>query len=147
MSEFESASVVAAMGAVDAEVDRQARELVAVASMLTDRGELDDFGALLTDEVRWELPDGVTVGADEVVAAMRARRESGVTGPGSHTTHVVTTLYVQPAGADTARVESLWSFLGDTHQSPRMLAAGRYFDTVQRTPDGWRFVARVSRRG
>lgn len=147
MNEFDSASVVARLGVVDPEVDRQARELVAVSSVLTDRGELADFAGILSPEVTWEMPDGVTVGADQVVEGMQGRRAAGHTGPGSNTKHVVTTLYVQPDGEDRALVESIWVFLGDTHETPRMLGTGRYFDTLQRTAAGWQFLSRVSQRG
>jgi 3-phenylpropionate/cinnamic acid dioxygenase small subunit len=145
---FDSSAVTAALGSAEPEVDRLVRELVAVSSLLTDRGDLDDFAAILEPDVSWQMPDGLTVGAADVMAGMRSRREAGHTGPGSNTKHVVTTLFVHRAGADRAVAESNWIFYADTDGTPRPAGAGRYFDTFRRSDQGaWRFESRVSARG
>ncbi len=148
MTVFDTAEVLAVIGSADGATEQQIRHLVALASILTDRGDLAGFEALLDDGVVWQMPGDRAEGAATVIAGMTARRTANVTGPDSATKHVVTTLCVYLVSKGEARAESTWTSPADTRPTPRVVGTGRYFDSFRRGPDGrWRFVQRVSQRG
>jgi 3-phenylpropionate/cinnamic acid dioxygenase small subunit len=66
-----------------------------------------------------------------------------VTGPGSATRHVITTLIVtvdDPAG--TATADSYWLYYRDTTTAPVLSGIGQYHDTVRRDGGAWRIARR-----
>jgi uncharacterized protein (TIGR02246 family) len=114
------------------------RNVLALIAQHSDDCSLDAYGALFTDDARWEMP-GVPLrkGRKEIVAAGAERRAAGVTGPGSHSRHVVTTVAVTVDG-DEAVARSYWQFYTDTDTAPALRSMGKYRDTFRRTADGWR---------
>ena len=132
-----------------ADDDGEIRSLLARLAQLADSGDLDQYLSLLTEDIAWVIPaipqTGVAAsekrGRGEVAAGVRERRDAGIQGPGSNTMHLVTTIAVD-VEMDEAIATSTWLFLGDTTTSPRVQAAGRYRDTLRRTPDGWRLARR-----
>jgi 3-phenylpropionate/cinnamic acid dioxygenase small subunit len=129
--------------------DADIRSLLARLAQLADSGDLDEYLSLLIDDAAWVIPaipqTGVAAserrGREEIAAGVRERRAMGVQGPGSDTMHLVTTIAVDVEGAE-ARASSTWVFLADTSSTPRIQAVGRYRDTLQRTPQGWRLARR-----
>jgi 3-phenylpropionate/cinnamic acid dioxygenase small subunit len=118
------------------------RNVLARIAHHSDMGHLDDYGAQFTEDAYWELPGAPAKhGRSEIQAAGAARRAEGVTGPGSHTRHVISTVAVTVHG-DSATAESYWQFYADTADTPVLRSMGHYRDTFRRTPHGWRLARR-----
>jgi 3-phenylpropionate/cinnamic acid dioxygenase small subunit len=118
------------------------RNVLARIAHYSDMGELDDYGAQFTADARWKMP-GVPAkhGRAEIQEAGAGRRAEGVTGPGSHTRHVIGTVAVT-VGGDSAVAESYWQFYGNTTTTPVLRSMGHYRDLFRRTPQGWRLARR-----
>jgi uncharacterized protein (TIGR02246 family) len=118
------------------------RNVLARVAHHSDMGDLDDYGAQFTDDARWIMAGAPSRhGRAEIQAAGAARRAEGVTGPGSNTRHVISTVAVTVDG-DAAVAESYWQFYGETATSPVLRSMGHYRDTFRRTADGWRLARR-----
>jgi 3-phenylpropionate/cinnamic acid dioxygenase small subunit len=127
---------------------RQARDELEIRTVLarvaqySDLGELGDYAAQFTDDASWEMPPAPPKhGRADIQAAGAARRADGLTGPGSHTRHVVSTIAVTVDG-DTAVAESYWQFYGGTDAAPTLRSMGQYRDTFRHTQLGWRLARR-----
>ncbi|MDD3797799.1 MAG: nuclear transport factor 2 family protein [Novosphingobium sp.] len=119
------------------------RNLIARMAHIADRGAVEDYAPMMTPDARWILPTGdETVGPEEMMAGVRARRAGGTAGPGSGTRHLITTVTVEVDG-DTARGWSYWLYV-TTGSDPKILMNGLYTDTFRRTGGGWRFSGRIS---
>lgn len=119
------------------------RNVLARVAQGSDTGDLTAYGELFTEDARWEMP-GVPVksGRAEIVAAGAARRAEGVTGPGSHSRHLITTVAVAVTG-DEAVAESYWQFFTGTATAPTLRSMGAYRDTFRRTAHGWKLAERL----
>jgi ketosteroid isomerase-like protein len=127
------------------EDERQVRNLIARLAHLADYGDLDEYMTLYTDDAVWEWTDVRNEGAAAIRADRVARRASGGQGPGTHTRHVNTTLWVDVDGSDTATAHSYWLYVHDGDGSePAVRSLGRYHDTFSRTPTGWKLAHRRS---
>lgn len=123
------------------------RNVLARIAQHSDMGSLDDYGAQFTEDARWEMPGApVKRGRAEIQAAGAVRRTEGVTGPGSHTRHVVGTTAVTIDG-DSAVAESYWQFYTGTDTAPVLRSMGYYRDTFRRTVHGWRLACRKIANG
>jgi 3-phenylpropionate/cinnamic acid dioxygenase small subunit len=122
--------------------DLEIRFVLARIAQYSDMGELGDYAAQFTDDASWEMPPAPPkLGRGEIRAAGAARRADGLTGPGSHTRHLVSTVAVSVDG-DVAVAESYWQFYGDTGATPVLRSMGHYRDTFRRTELGWRLARR-----
>lgn len=131
----------------DVAAELAVRNAVAKIAHATDGGDLDSYAALIHPDARWVMPMGdPVVGRAAIVAAARARRESGTTGPGTGTRHVITTTWVEVNG-DTAWSGSYWQFLADTAGTPVIRMSGVYQDTLRRVGGDWLFAERISSVG
>jgi hypothetical protein len=126
--------------------DALIRSLIGRAAHLGDEGSPDDYRTLYTSDATWSMGDVTQTGVEEIVAATRERRVTGVSGPGTATRHLVVPLHVTVDG-DTATAVSYFLFLGETTTTPTLRMFGTYTDDLTRTPDGWRIQRRVSRAG
>ncbi len=119
------------------------RNVLARIAQGSDTGDLTAYGELFTEDARWDMP-GVPVknGREEIVAAGAARRAEGVTGPGSRTRHLISTIAVAVDG-DRAVAESYWQFFTDTATTPALRSMGAYRDTFLRTEHGWKLAERL----
>ena len=123
------------------------RNIVARIAHYSDMGGLDDYGRLFAEDASWEMPPAPPKrGRSEIQEAGAARRAEGLTGPGSQTRHVVTTVAVTVDG-DAAVADSYWQFYNDTATAPVLSMMGHYRDTFRREPDGWRLVERLITNG
>jgi 3-phenylpropionate/cinnamic acid dioxygenase small subunit len=113
------------------------RAMITRLALLADTGPLCDYAALFTEDARWALPDAVRTGRADIVAGARERRAAAITGPGSHTRHVVMPMAVRFDGADTAAADSYWMFYVNTASEPRLSLMGQYRDLWRRTATGW----------
>jgi ketosteroid isomerase-like protein len=86
-----------ALGEVRDELD--IRNIVARIAHYSDTGGLDDYGRQFAEDACWEMPPAPPKrGRSEIKEAGAARRAEGLTGPGSQTRHVVTTVAVAVDG-------------------------------------------------
>ena len=107
--------------------------------------------SLLTDDVEWAMPPNPTTGLEaserrgrvEIAAGQRERIDAGHQGPGSNTTHTISTIFIRFDDDDVATSQSSFLFWGDTATMPVLRSMGRYVDTFRRTGDGWKLARRV----
>ncbi len=109
---------------------------------LADHGELDEYVGLFTEDAAWEYPGGPRRGRADILGGARERRSQKVTGPGSNTRHVITTLAVHVEDATTAVADSYWLFWRDTTTAPVLFNMGHYHDVVRREGGAWRIARR-----
>ncbi|MGW0176762.1 nuclear transport factor 2 family protein [Rhodococcus sp. NPDC003322] len=130
----------------------QAAQITLVASLYArlaqaaDFGTLEEYGALLAEDVVWEypgveannLPAQVRRGRGDALTGARERRESGLQGPGTGTLHVVTNISVTPnADGESATSMAYWHFVTGLPGTPAIRSSGVYRDRFVRTPQGW----------
>jgi uncharacterized protein (TIGR02246 family) len=128
------------MAAIAAELE--IRNLIARAAQLADHGDLEEYASLFTEDGAWEFPGRPRRGRADILAGARERRRDKVTGPGSGTRHVITTLAVQVTGGTSATADSYWLFWRDTATSPALVNMGHYHDVLRREDGAWRIARR-----
>ena len=124
------------------EDERQIRNLVARLAHLADYGDLDEYTSLFTEDAVWDYAEGSIQGSVAIREDRVRRREVGGQGPGTHTRHVNTTLWVEVDGSDEATAHSYFLFVQGADTSPSVALTGRYHDTLRRTADGWKLAHR-----
>jgi ketosteroid isomerase-like protein len=124
------------------EDERQIRNLIARLGHLADYGDLDEYMSLFIEDAVWDFVDGSCKGAQAIRADRVHRRSLGVQGPGTHTRHMNTTLWVEVDGSDVAFAHSYFVYVRDADTSPVIGLTGRYDDTLQRTSAGWKMAQR-----
>lgn len=146
------------MTTTDATTDRRTadeleiRNVIARLAHLADEGDLGEYLTLFTEDAVWQMPTNPVLGLEArrhqghaaILAGAQERRASGLQGPGTHTRHVITTLWVEfPDGdPDRALAHAYWHFIVDTDSEPRMRGTGRYYNEMRRTPAGWKLARR-----
>src|ERR1035437_4015440 len=100
------------------------RNLMARIAHLADQGDLDEYVDQFTDDASWEFPAGPRRGRADIRAGAISRRTEGVTGPGSATRHVVTTVAVCVDDLETATADSYWVFWRSTTTTPTVFNMG-----------------------
>ncbi len=121
------------------------RNLIARVAQVADGGDLDQSRELYTEDATWEFPgEAPSRGRDTILADIRQRREEGVTGPGSATRHVITTLVVtvDDPVEGTGSADSYWLYYRETTTAPVLSGIGQYHDTVRRDGGVWRIARR-----
>jgi uncharacterized protein (TIGR02246 family) len=118
------------------------RNVIARLALLADQGDLDEYVDQFTEDSLWGFPGGSRQGRDDIRAGAEERRAGGVTGPGSNTRHVITTVSVHIDGEDTATADSYFLFYQHTTTAPTLFNMGHYHDTFTRQDDVWRLARR-----
>lgn len=118
------------------------RNVIARVAHLADDGDLEEYASLFTEDGSWEYPGGPRRGRADILVGARERRSQKVTGPGSATRHVITTLAVHVEDATTAVADSYWLFWRDTATSPALFNMGHYHDVVRHVDGAWRIARR-----
>ena len=118
------------------------RNVIARLAHLADQGDLEQYAGLFAEDGSWEYPGGPRRGRADILEGARERRRENVTGPGSATRHVITTLAVRVEDAVTAIADSNWLFWRDTATSPTLLTMGHYHDVLRREDGAWRIARR-----
>jgi 3-phenylpropionate/cinnamic acid dioxygenase small subunit len=145
---------VPADGVTEAEVRRaidafQVMQVLKRVAYISDAGSLEEYAALLTADMVWEMPHNPVTGVaaqtrrgqEDVMAGVVERRATGSQGPGSGTRHVVDTVQVE-AERGTAVALSSWQFYVGAYGSPRIVSMGFYRDELRRVEGSWRLAAR-----
>jgi len=119
------------------------RNTVARVAMYADGlGSVDEYAALFTEDCEWLMPGAPRTGREEVRKGAAERRAAGGVGPGSNSRHMISTMVVEFTGPDEAVSESYFTYLVDTHETPRVQIVGYYQDTLRRTDEGWLMARR-----
>ena len=122
------------------------RNLVARVAQVADHGDLEEYADLYTEDADWEMPGAPRHGVADIMDGARQRRTEGVTGPGSATRHVITTLSVEVAdpseGTGEATADSYFLFFRDTTTAPTLFNMGYYHDTIRHVGGRWRIARR-----
>jgi uncharacterized protein (TIGR02246 family) len=118
------------------------RNLLARIAHTTDHGSLDDYVELFTEDASWELPDSRRQGRADIRAGAEERRGSGLTGPGSSSRHVITTVAVELLGPDRAASDSYFLFYRETATQPSLFNMGHYRDEFSFEGGAWRLARR-----
>jgi 3-phenylpropionate/cinnamic acid dioxygenase small subunit len=118
------------------------RNLISRIAILADQGDLDEYVDQFTEGSVWNLPPAPRHGRREIRAGAEERRAQGLTGPGSHSRHLITTVAVRIDGPDRGVADSYFVFLQDTSTAPTILNMGVYHDTFVRRGQVWRLDRR-----
>jgi len=120
----------------------EVRSVIARLAILADQGDLDEYVDQFTEDAVWNFPGGSRVGRADIRAGAEERRAGGVTGPGSNTRHVITTLAVTVEGRDRASSDCYFLFYQNTTTTPTLFNMGWYHDVLVREGDRWRLQRR-----
>ncbi|MFI5386976.1 MAG: nuclear transport factor 2 family protein [Fimbriimonadales bacterium] len=118
------------------------RNLLARIAHMADQGHLDEYVELFTVDASWELPDSSRRGRAEIRAGAEERRGSGLSGPGSFSRHVITTVAVQLIDNEKAVADSYFLFYRNTATSPTIFNMGHYHDDLRFDEGAWRIARR-----
>jgi uncharacterized protein (TIGR02246 family) len=118
------------------------RNLIARAAQLADYGDVEEYASLFTEDGSWEFPGAPLRGRGDILAGARERRKQQVTGPGSGTRHIISTVAVQVEDATRATADSYFQFWRDTATSPTLFNMGQYHDVLHREDGAWRIARR-----
>ena len=128
-----------------AEASARVHTVLAKLAFFADTGTVEEYLTQSTVDAIWDFPVNPANGAPaslltghaEIEASVRARRASGIQGPGTNSQHVITNVAVDLLDADTARARSSWMFLRETLGAPRLSGAGHYDDRLRRVDGVW----------
>jgi hypothetical protein len=124
------------------EDDRAIREVLALYCMLLDDRRFEDWGGLFADDAEWTVPWASYTGRAAIVGGLR---EIDVGPPGwcKHITHYPV---VRIETATRARAWSDLSCYVRDHDSGAwsLVAAGRYYDELEKADGQWRFKRRLA---
>jgi SnoaL-like domain len=135
----------------------QIRNVIASLTILSDMGDLDEWGMLFTEDADYTTArGGAQHGRAAIVESGRERRAHGTHGPGSTNRHLSASVLVRSTGPDTAEAQSyllMYKDLlpdgveardhdGEAEKSPTLLVLGYYHDRFVRTSDGWKVAHR-----
>lgn len=105
-------------------------------------GSVDEYAALFTEDCEWLMPGAPRKGREDIRTGAAERRAAGGVGPGSNSRHMISTTVVEFTGPDEAVADSYFTYLVDTHETPRVQLVGYYHDTLQRAPEGFLMARR-----
>ena len=118
------------------------RNLIARVAQLADYGDVEEYASLFTEDGSWEFPGAPLRGRGDILAGARERRRQQVTGPGSGTRHLISTVAVRVEDATRATADSYFQFWRDTATSPTLFNMGHYHDVLRREDGAWRIARR-----
>jgi 3-phenylpropionate/cinnamic acid dioxygenase small subunit len=118
------------------------RSAIARLAILADQGDLDEYVDQFTEDATWNFAGGARVGRKDIRIGAEERRAGGVTGPGSNTRHVITTVAVAVEGGGRATADCYFLFYQNTTTTPTLLNMGWYHDVFVKEGDRWRLQRR-----
>lgn len=127
------------------------RNVIASLALLSDLGDIDEWGMLFTEDADYTTGSGAAWhGRAAIVESGRERRARGTHGPGSTNRHLSGSVLVRSTGPDSAEAESYLAMYkdlvreGDDQEvkSPTLLVIGYYRDRFVRTSEGWKVAHR-----
>lgn len=130
------------------------RNLLAKIANLADTGTPEEYIECFSEEPTWELtaatglpiPATVITGRDNILKGVLERREANLQGPGSYTAHAISTTSINVINS-SAQASSLFMYYTNINETPRLVAVGRYQDSLLRDTAGkWVLHRRVITR-
>jgi len=119
------------------------RNVVGRLAHLADRGDVEEYVTLFTDDAVWDHPVlGARTGRDDILAGARERRAGMDPAVGSPYRHVITTQWVRIDDQDHGFSQAYWMVVHATRPATVGIT-GRYDDELRRTPDGWKMARRT----
>ncbi len=118
------------------------RNQVARIAHAADHGALDEYIEFFTEGASWEMPDAPRRGRADIRAGAEERRRMGLTGPGSASRHVITTIAVEVTDQDHAVADSYFIFFRQTTTTPTIFNMGHYHDDFRFVDGHWRLHRR-----
>lgn len=118
-------------------------DLIHKLALYSDKATVEQWGALIADDVYVDLFGSVSSGREATLAGSRERRASGRTGPGSGSRHLVTTVSINVDG-DRATGDVTVLFYTATDPEALLGRVVNYADTYTRNADGWKLLHRVA---
>jgi 3-phenylpropionate/cinnamic acid dioxygenase small subunit len=118
------------------------RNVISRIAILADEGDLDEYIDQFTEDSVWNYPPAPRRGRGEIRGGAEARRAEGLSGPGSDSRHLITTVAVRVDGQDRGVADSYFVFLQNTTTAPTILNTGAYHDTFVREGQVWRLARR-----
>jgi 3-phenylpropionate/cinnamic acid dioxygenase small subunit len=121
------------------------RNVVARLALLADmagQDELDDYGALFTEDASWEMAGNQHSGRMDIMEAARGRRRSGSQGPGTNSRHLITTQAIRFEDRDVAISDAYFVVVADTATAPTIRLVGHYHDLFRREAGTWKVARR-----
>lgn len=122
----------------------QIRNVLAATARMSDVGTVEEYAAVWTDDAVWEMDGRRTVGREAITRNSRRRREQGMTGPGSGTMHVVSTVATELLDPFRARARSTFQFLAREGDAVVTRLAGWYEDHLVLVDGAWRIEHRIA---
>lgn len=119
------------------------RNRIAKVAHTADFGALEEYREHFAENARWEFPGAPRIGREDIVEGAKQRRAEGVTGPQSHTRHVLTTIAVDVHDESSASVDSYFLFFRTTDSQPSLFNMGHYHDTFVVEDGQWRIDVRT----
>ena len=119
------------------------RNVLARIAQTSDDAPLEEYMTFFHEDAVWGGGGfGERRGKAAILEGARERRAEGISGPGAHTRHVLTTSWVDVRG-DEASARSVFLFYGETHAIPELRIMGVWEDRLLRTDDGWKLAHRT----
>lgn len=122
----------------------QIHNLLAETARMSDVGTVDEYAAVWTDDAIWEMDARRTVGREAIIRNSRRRREQGMTGPGTGTMHIVSTVATELLDPFRARARSTFQFLAREGDVVVTRLAGWYEDHLIIIDGAWRIEHRIA---
>lgn len=120
------------------------RNLIARIAQLADSGPIETYLEQFTEGAIWgggRHPQ--IVGRDAIRDYALARQKKGYMGPGTQTTHVVSTTYIETSD-DTAHGKSVYHYYCDVNTAnPSLASMGVYTDSFHKVAGQWLLAKRI----
>jgi hypothetical protein len=119
------------------------RSLIAKVALTGDLGTPEDYRQVYSDDAVWQWGSTVDTGIDAIIASARARREQGVSGPGSGSKHVVQVMSIELLDPANARAVSYFTFYTQITGDVKVGPVGTYRDELAVVDGSWKITKRV----
>ena len=108
------------------------------AAYLSDEGTVEEFVAIFSDDGVWDSEPAPTTGRAAIQDMLQSLRSSKISGPGSHTKHILSNLFISiDQKGNTASAYSYWTFISTSGEKPSIIATGYYEDSLQKSESDW----------
>ncbi len=120
------------------------RNLIDRIAQLADSGPIEEYIEQFTENATWGGGRHALIkGRKEISDYALARQHKGYMGPGTQTTHVVSTSYIEISG-DRASGKSVYHYYRNVDTSnPSLGSLGVYSDSFQKVAGRWLLAKRI----
>jgi hypothetical protein len=119
------------------------RSLIARVALTGDLGAPEDYRQVYSHDAVWQWGTTEDAGIDSIVASAQARRDQGVTGPGSGSKHTVQVMSIELLDSEHARAVSYFAFYTQITGDVKIGPVGTYRDELAVVAGSWKITQRV----